>query len=89
MPTYAIIISIVTYVIGAVTKMKWNYLHNKYIPIQNVVIAFISAFICFFSKIEPNFLQALVLCFSATMCAGGTYDLIKVFDKNNNIDNNN
>ncbi len=80
--SYVIIIAIVTYVLGTLVKLKWDNLPHKYIPIQNVLIAFISALICFFSKIEGNLLQSFILCFTATMGAGGTHDLIKVLTGN-------
>lgn len=76
--TYLIIISIIAYVFGAITKIFVNKIPNKYIPIQNVVIGIISGLICYFCKIETNLMQALVECFLATMTAGGTADLIKI-----------
>lgn len=79
--SYVIVVAIVTYILGAFTKLKWESLPHKYIPIQNVIIAIISTFICFFAKIEPSFIQALVLCFTATMGAGGVADLIQTFEK--------
>ncbi len=79
--TYLVIIAIITYVLGAVNKIIWESMPNKYIPIQNVLIGIISGLICFIFKIEPNFLNAMVLCLSATMSAGGIADLVNV--KNN------
>ena len=83
---YIVIIAIVTYILGSFTKLKWVTLPNKYIPIQNVVIAIVSAVVCYFTKIETNFLQALVLSFSATMGSGGIYDLVHSFDDKVNKD---
>ncbi len=80
--TYVLVVAIVTYILGAFVKLKWQTLPRKYIPLQNVLIAFISAFICFFTHLEPNLLQALVLCFSATMGAGGFHDFLKMFQQN-------
>ena len=79
--TYVIIIAIVTYIFGAITKMFIDAIPNKYIPIQNVIIGIVSALICYFTKIEVNLLQSFVLCISATMCAGGTADLINIKKK--------
>ena len=79
--TYLVIIAIITYVLGAVNKVLWKKMPNKYIPIQNVLIGLISGLICFLFKVEPNFLNAMVLCLSATMSAGGIADLVNV--KNN------
>ena len=79
--SYLIIISIVTYILGSFTKLKWNKMPNKYIPLQNVLIGLISATICFVFKIQTNFINSLVLCFLAVMGAGGTSDLMQTFKK--------
>ena len=76
--TYVIIIAIIAYIFGAITKIFIDSIPNKYIPIQNVVIGVISAIICYFTGIEPDFLQAIVLCIVATMGAGGIADLINI-----------
>lgn len=76
--TYLIIISIISYIFGAITKIFVNKIPNKYIPIQNVIIGLISGLICYFCKIETNLLQSLVECFIATMSAGGIADLINI-----------
>ena len=76
--TYVIIISIIAYIFGAITKIFIDEIPNKYIPIQNVIIGIISALICYFTGIEPNLLQAIVLCVVATMGAGGIADLINI-----------
>lgn len=79
--TYVIIIAIIAYVFGAITKIFVDSIPNKFIPIQNVVIGVISAIICYFTGIEPNLLQAIVLCIVATMGAGGIADLINIKNK--------
>ncbi len=79
--TYVIIIAIVAYICGAITKMFIENVPNKYIPIQNVAVGIVSALICYFTGIEPNLLQALVLCIVATMGAGGIADLINIKNK--------
>lgn len=76
--TYVVIIGIVAYILGAITKIFIEQIPNKYIPIQNVIVGVISAIICYFTKVEPNLLQALVLCIVATMGAGGVADLIQI-----------
>ena len=75
--TYVIIIAVVAYILGAITKIFIDTVPNKYIPIQNVVVGIISALICYFTKVEPNLLQAIVLCLVATMGTGGIADLYK------------
>ena len=76
--TYVIIIAIIAYIFGAITKIFVDSIPNKYIPIQNVAIGLISAVICHFTGIEPNLLQSVVLCVVATMGAGGVADLINI-----------
>ena len=79
--TYVIIIAIIAYICGAITKIFIDEIPNKFIPIQNVVIGLISAAICYFTGIESNLLQAIVLCLVATMGAGGIADLINIKNK--------
>lgn len=76
--TYVVVVGIVTYILGAITKIFIDTIPNKFIPIQNVLIGTISGLICYFTVIEPNLLQALVLCLIASMGAGGTADLIQI-----------
>lgn len=79
--TYVVIIAIVAYVLGAITKIFIDSIPNKYIPIQNVVVGVISALICYFTGVETNLLQAIVLCLVATMGAGGIADLVNIKNK--------
>ena len=79
--TYVIIIGIIAYIFGAITKMFVDSIPNKFIPIQNVAIGIISAVICYFTGIETNLLQSLVLCIVACMGAGGVADLINIKNK--------
>ena len=76
--TYVVIITIVAYILGSITKLFIDKIPNKYIPLQNVLIGLISSFICYFTKIETNLLQAIVLCVMSTMGAGGIADLTKI-----------
>ena len=79
--TYVVIIAIVAYVLGAITKIFVDKIPNKYIPIQNVIVGIISALICYFTGLESSLLQAIVLCAFATMGAGGIADLINIKNK--------
>lgn len=79
--TYVVIIAVVAYILGAITKIFVDSIPNKYIPIQNVVVGIISALICYFTGIETNLLQAIVLCLVACMGAGGIADLINIKNK--------
>ena len=79
--TYVIIIALVAYVCGAITKIFIDSIPNKYIPLQNVIIGLISALICYFCNVETDLLQAIVLCLFATMGAGGVADLVNIKNK--------
>ncbi len=79
--TYVVIVALVTYIIGAFTKLKWGHIPNKYIPLQNVCIGVVSGIICFVLKLESSFIQSFVLCITATMGAGGAHDLLQTFQK--------
>lgn len=79
--TYVVVIAVVAYILGAITKIFIDTVPNKYIPIQNVVVGIVSALICYFTNIEPNLLQALILCIVACMGAGGIADLINIKNK--------
>jgi len=68
--TYIVIIAVVAYVFGAITKAFIENVPNKFIPLQNVVIGIVSALICYFCKIETVLLQSVILCLVATMGAG-------------------
>lgn len=76
--TYVIVVGIITYILGAITKIFIANVPNKYIPIQNVVIGVVSGLVCYFTKVEPNLLVSLVLCLTASNAAGGISDLTKV-----------
>lgn len=73
--TYMVILTIITYIFGAITKVFVNNVPNKFIPLQNVIIGIVAGLICYFTKIETSLLQALCLCLMSTMTAGGVADL--------------
>lgn len=76
--TYIIVISLITYCLGAVTKVFVEQIPSKFIPLQNVVIGLTSGLICFFAGLEANLLSSIVLCLMAAMGAGGIADLSKI-----------
>ncbi len=82
--TYAIIVALVAYIFGAITKIFVEKLPNKYIPIQNVTIGLLAGLICYFTNVETNLMQSLVLCLISTMGAGGIADLINIKNKKEN-----
>ena len=79
--TYLIVIALVTYILGSITKLKIDKIPNKFIPIQNVIIGAIAATICILTKIQPDPMQAIVLCLFATTGAGGINDLLSTKKK--------
>lgn len=68
--------AIVTFVSGLIIK-KIDLYESKYIPIQNVIIGILSGLIAFGYGLFDNVFIAIISCFSASMFAGGTYDLGK------------
>ena len=76
--TYVIIITLATYVIGAINKIFVEQIPNKYLPIQNVLIGLISCLVCYFARIETNLIESLIFCLMSTMSAGGIADLLKL-----------
>ena len=79
--TYIVIVALITYIFGAITKTFIDSVPNKYIPFQNVLIGILSGLMCYFCNIETNLLQSIVLCLMATMGAGGIADLTKIINK--------
>lgn len=76
--TYTVVISFIALCLGAVTKAFINKVPSKYIPLQNLLIGIVSAIICVYTGIINGFLEALITCVTASMAAGGIYDLSKI-----------
>lgn len=75
--TVALIITAITLVAGEVTKI--TNIPNKYIPLQNIIIAIISSIVCIVFKVENmSVLETILTCIFGTMSAGGLVDLKKV-----------
>lgn len=75
--TVAVIITAITLIAGEITKL--TNLDNKWIPLQNIIIAVIASIICILFKVENmSVLETIVTCVFATMSAGGIADLKKV-----------
>ena len=73
--TYVVIVSIVTYILGAINKAFIKNMPNEFIPLQNIVIGLVSGFACYYFGVEPDWLQSMVLCFISAMGAGGVADV--------------
>ena len=74
----SVVIMLVAYIFGAITKIFIDKLPNNFIPIQNVVIGVIRGIICFFLKLDDNLLNSILVGLMSTMSAGGIADLIEV-----------
>ena len=75
--TVALIITALTLVAGQITKL--TTIPNKYIPLQNLIIAVIASIICIVFKVENmSVLETILICIFGTMSAGGIVDLKKV-----------
>lgn len=78
--TIALIVTAITLIAGEITKV--TNIPNKYIPLQNLIIAIISSVICIVFKVEGvGVLETILTCVFATMGAGGIADLKKVTEK--------
>lgn len=75
--TVAIIITALTLVAGQITKL--TSIDNKWIPLQNIIIAVIASIVCIVFKVENmGVLETIVTCVFGTMSAGGLADLKKI-----------
>lgn len=75
--TVAIIITALTLIAGEITKL--TNLDNKWIPLQNIIIAIVASIICIVFKVQDmSVLETIVTCVFATMSAGGIADLKKI-----------
>ncbi len=83
--TISVIVMLVTYICGAITKIFIEEIPNRYIPIQNVIIGIISGVICFFIEIDDNIIESILICLMSALSAGGISDLVDT-NKKANID---
>lgn len=81
----SLIIALVTFSLGAITKAFFTKIPERFIPLQNLIIGFISALVCLYLKIEPNFITALVACLMASMSAGGTTQIMDMMKKEDDL----
>lgn len=78
--TVALIITALTLVAGQITKL--TSIDNKWIPLQNIIIAIVAIIVCFIFKVENmSILETIVTCIFGTMSAGGIADLKKIAQK--------
>lgn len=78
--TVALIITALTLVAGQITKL--TSIDNKWIPLQNIIIAVIASIICIVFKIENmTALESILSCIFGTMAAGGIADIKKIGQK--------
>ena len=75
--TIAIVVMAITLVAGEITKI--TTIPNKYIPLQNIIIAIISSVVCLAFKVEGlGVLETILTCIFASMSAGGIADIKKL-----------
>lgn len=78
--TIGIIVMCFTLIAGQITKV--TDIPNKYIPLQNIIIAILSSIVCCIFKVEGmSILETIVTCIFATMSAGGIADLKKITEE--------
>ena len=75
--TIALVVMAITLVAGEITKI--TTIPNKYIPLQNIIIAVLSSVVCIIFKVEGmGALETVLTCIFASMSAGGIADIKKV-----------
>lgn len=78
--TVALIITALTLVAGQITKL--TSIDNKWIPLQNIIIAIVAIIVCLIFKVENmGVLETIITCVFGTMSAGGIADLKKIGQK--------
>lgn len=78
---FAVVTAAITGILGCITKER--VIPSRFIPIQNIVIGLISAGIAVYFKIYADIPTAILTCLAFTLCAGGTYDAVTIYKKNN------
>lgn len=75
--TVALVVMAITLIAGEITKI--TTIPNKYIPLQNILIAIISSAVCIVFKVENmGILETVLTCIFASMSAGGIADIKKI-----------
>ena len=78
--TVLVIVAAITLVIGQITKI--TRLDNRWIPLQNIIVAIIASIVCIIFKVENmGILETILTCIFAAMSAGGIADLKKIVNK--------
>lgn len=77
--TVALIIMALTLIAGEITKL--TNIDNKWIPLQNIIIAILASVICIVFKVQDmGMLETIITCIFGTMSAGGIADLKKIVE---------
>ena len=81
--TISVIVMLVTYICGAITKIFIEEIPNRNIQIQNVIIGIISRVISYFIEIDDNIIESILICLMSALSAGGISDLVDTNKKAN------
>lgn len=75
--TIAVVVMAITLLLGEITKL--TIIPNKYIPLQNIIIAILSSVVCLVFEVEGlGTLETILTCIFASMSAGGIADIKKI-----------
>ena len=78
--TVAVVIMAITLVAGQITKL--TKLDNKWIPLQNLIIAIVSSIVCIIFKVQNmDILETIITCIFGSMSAGGIADMKNMMNK--------
>lgn len=75
--TMSVVVIVISYICGEITKSFIDNIPNRYIPIQNVIIGALCGIMCFFIGLNKNIIFSITLCLISSLSAGGIFDLIK------------
>lgn len=75
--TVSVVVMVVAYICGAITKLLIENIPDRYIPIQNVIVGVVSGVICYFIGIDESIVDLIIICLMSALSAGGVSDLVK------------
>ncbi len=76
---FMLVQAVLTGILGAF--MKDNVIPARFVPIQNIVIGIVSAFIAIYFGLFNNIPTAIFICLAVSLGVGGGYDAIQTKNK--------
>ena len=76
---FAVVTAVITGILGTFTKDR--VVPSRFIPIQNIVIGLISAFVAVYFKLFTDIPTAIVMSLAIALSVGGAYDATQINKK--------